>query len=282
MDWLSPQDEAEFDLSFLPPTLRQLKAFSELVDKEGKSFEESFGLEWTDSRTAYHQTPLDVLPFMSAGVDGIHIGLLTDFGKVTDLEQAFVVCVFPMEDPKNAVKLLARNPKEFIDYRCSDKHLLMLYNGPIIESKDEYQRFLQEADEDSEAGSQRDEVDLKQSSFMDCEEIVDVYDYVQTIVTAERNAQIVLPTLDGVGVVAFGKTREEQDVTLTTIGGNMTHEEVCLFFERASDESKLAFIRDAQFTGVIFEDLKLKAFLVDELEKMGCSKQAERLKSYDW
>lgn len=282
MDWSKEQEEAEFDLSFLPPTLKQLKKFSELLDKEGVSFDEHFGLEWTDSRMAYHQTPLDVLPFMSPGVDGIHIGLLTDFGKVDDLEQAFVVCISPMEDPENAVKLLARNPKEFIDYLNSDKHLLMLYNAPVIESKDQYERFLQEAEEDFETDSKRNELDLKLRNFMDSKEIIDVYDYVKTAVSAERSMQIAFPTLDGIGVAVIGETNGVQDSTLIEIAENMTLEEVRTYFEQASDESKLVFVRDAQFTGMIFEDLELKAFLVKELAKMGCSKEAERLKSYDW
>ncbi|MDQ0427253.1 hypothetical protein QOZ98_000078 [Planomicrobium stackebrandtii] len=282
MDWSKEQEEVKLDLSFLPPTLKQLKKFSELLDKEGVSFDEYFGLEWTDSRMAYHQTPLDVLPFMSPGVDGIHIGLLTDFGTVTDLEQAFVVCIFPMEDPENAVQLLARNPKEFINYLNSDKHLLMLYNAPIIESKDRYQLFLQEAEEEFEANSKRNELELKLKNFMDSKEIVDVYDYVKTTVSAERNAQIVLPTLDGVGVANFGKTGGAPDTNSFEITEKITLEEICTYFEQASDDRKLAFIRDAQFTGVIFEDLELKAFLVKELKKIGCDKEAERLKSYDW
>ncbi|ANU11048.1 hypothetical protein A1A1_07514 [Planococcus antarcticus DSM 14505] len=284
MDLMEGQDEAELDLSFLPPTLKKLKEFADLLDKKGEPFDGNFGLGWTDIRMAYHQTPLDVLPFMTTGVDGIHVGLLTDFGKITDLEQAFVVCVSPMEDPENAVKLLARKPKEFIDYLTSDTDtdLLLLYNGPMIESKDQCQRFLKEAEEDSEANSKRNEMELKLRNFMDCKEIVDVYDYVQTTVTVKRNAQMVLPTLDCLGVAIFGKTSGEQCSTSLERTENMTFTEICTYFEQASDESKLVFIRDAQFTGVIFEDSELKAFLVKELEKMGCSKEAERLKSYDW
>ncbi|HSI66394.1 MAG TPA: hypothetical protein VK947_03200, partial [Planococcus sp. (in: firmicutes)] len=217
---------------------------------------------------------------MDAGVDGIHVGLLTDFGRVSDLEQAFIVCVNPT-DPEYAVKLLARNAKEFVDYLYSDRDLLMLFNHGMIDSKEQYQQLVAEAAKDyqkqPELAEARNHIAPKLQAYMGCKEIEDIYGYVEGTVAAARKQQIALQTLDSLGVIGNATeefsafpVKAEEDINLT---------DARAFFDSAPTESKLAFIRDVQFTGQITEDPKLKGFVMEELEKMGCSTEAERLRN---
>ncbi|PKH11217.1 hypothetical protein [Planomicrobium sp. MB-3u-38] len=271
-------------MDFLPPTLKKLKAFDELLHKEGFSLDEGIGLQWADSSIAYDQTPYDVLPFMSPGVDGIHVGLLTDFGKVTDLEEAFVVCVHPMEAP-GSLKLLARNPKEFVDFLYSDRHLMMLYNFMMIESAEQYQAMVDEADKDYEESPElaeaRNRVLPMMKEYMGCERIKNVYDYVEDV-AASRRGQIVLSTNDGIGVALLNKTDADLPIYKVSEDDDINLDEVQAFFASASIESKLAFIRDAQHAGLINNESPLKGFIMSELKKMGMDGEVERLKSLDW
>ncbi|WP_282020072.1 hypothetical protein [Planomicrobium okeanokoites] len=271
-------------MDFLPPTLKKLKAFDELLQKKGLSLDESIGLQWADSSMAYDQTPYDVLPFMSPGVDGIHIGLLTDFGKVTDLEEAFVVCVHPMEAP-DSLKLLARNPKEFVDFLYSDRNLTMLYNFMMIDSAEQYQAMVDESDKDYEESLElakaRNQVLTMTKEYMGCERIENIYGYVEEV-EASRRKQIVLPTNDGIGVVPFNKTGVNLPVYAITGDDDINLDEVQAFFASASIESKLAFIRDAQHAGLINNESPLKGFIMSELKKMGMDAEVEWLKSLDW
>jgi hypothetical protein len=59
------------------------------------------------SNFRYFITPPDLITFISTGGDGIHFGFLTDFGQVEDLEEAYIVCVSPTNDPP--LKIVARN-----------------------------------------------------------------------------------------------------------------------------------------------------------------------------
>lgn len=273
----------ELDLSFLPPTLQKLKAFDESLEAQGKSLDDGIGVRWTDARMAYQETPLDVLPFMDVGVDGIHVGLLTDFGQVTDLEEAFIVLVMPA-DPESG-RFLARNPKEFVDFLCSDQYLTLLCNGLVIDSAETYQQVITDTDQDFAENPELENTwkaaaaELREA--MDAEPIADVYGYVAEVVTAARESQIALPTLDGIGVVSTEDVGElpvfrlEEDVPVYL-------KEVKQFFATAPVASKQAFIRNAQYTRALFEEPELKAFIMDELEVMGCSAEAERLRSMDW
>lgn len=272
--------EEDLDLDFLPPTLKKLKQLDDLLQEEGKLLEDGIGLRWTDRRMAYSLTPLDVIPFMDAGLDGIHVGLLTEFGGVTDLEQAFIVCVNPT-DPEYAVKLLARNAKEFVDYLYSDRDLLMLFNHRMTDSKEKFQQSVKEAAKDyaehPELGEARNHILPKLQAYMGCEQIDDIYGYVEHTVAAERKKVIALRTLDSLGIV--GDAAENYPAFPMGVEEGINLSEARAFFESAPRESKLAFIRDVQFTGLVTEDAQLKGFVMEELEKLGCSEEAERLRN---
>lgn len=276
------QDKLELD--FLPPTLKKLREFDKTLQTEALSLEEGLGLRWADVSMAYDQTPYDVLPFMDAGVDGIHIGLLTDFGKVTDLEKAFVVCVHPM-NAADSLKLLARNPKEFVDYLYSDRNLMMLFNFMMIDSAENYRKMLQETEKDFEEEPElkesRDKVLMRMKNEMNCGRIQDLYEYVEDTVATARRQQTVLPTEDGLGIVAFNESGDELP-RYPVLQEDIGVKEARAFFASAPVESKLAFIRDAQYEGLINNDTPLKGFIVSEMGDMGLGAEVKRLKSLDW
>lgn len=271
-------------MEFLPPTLKRLKEFDEALQGEGLSLDEGIGLRWADETMAYDQTPYDVMPFMDAGVDGIHVGLLTDFGEVTDLEEAFVVCVHPMNAP-DSLKILARNPKEFIDYLYSDRDLIMLFNFMMIDSGEQYQKMADEAEkefeESPELAEARNQVLPKMKAFMDCQSLGHVYDYVESVAEARRH-QLVLPTKDGLGIAGTTRTGDELPVYPVDEEADISVEEARDFFASAPLESKLAFIRDVQYAGLINNETPLKGFIMNELKRMGYAAEVSRLKSLDW
>lgn len=275
----------ELELEFLPRTLWKLLDFEITLIEQGTSLDEGLGLRFADKSMAYDLTPYDVLPFADIGMDGIHYGLLADFGKVTDLEQAFVVCVNPV-DPDNSVKLVARNPKEFIDLLYTVKDAAVIANSTYFEEEEQYVDAFRELKEDEEEYpemmEQRRDVSEKMKDYMDCSAIEDVYSYVEKTVADARAAMILLPTRDGLGIPAANKTGGDFPLYPVPENAEISVEEARSFFASAPVESKFAFIRDVQHAGLINNETELKGFIAGELEKMGCGAEVERLKSLDW
>ena len=54
-------------------------------------------------------------------------------------------------------------------------------------------------------------------------------------------------------------------------------EEVKAFFNLATTESKLAFIRDVQFTYLIANEIALKELVIHEMIKLGLQDEVDRL-----
>jgi len=78
----------------VPTLLQQVISFQQQLSEQGllpygDLLGYYFAVETVESR--YLNTPLDVIPFARPGVDGIHIGFLTDFGQVPDLLDAYIV-----------------------------------------------------------------------------------------------------------------------------------------------------------------------------------------------
>jgi hypothetical protein len=99
-----------------PASLRALRGLRDRCAKDGLDFE-LIGLRLPNGEDyRYPDTPPDLLPFACTGGDGIHFGVLTDFGTARALDRAPIVCVSPTNDP--AVTLVAANIKEFLAVVC--------------------------------------------------------------------------------------------------------------------------------------------------------------------
>lgn len=85
-----------FGKYYLPPTLRRLIDLQKVLD-DPEQFYIGLNFYLSLENFRYFNTPSDVVVFGNIGVDGVHYGFLTDYGTVTDLEAAPIVCVCPMD-----------------------------------------------------------------------------------------------------------------------------------------------------------------------------------------
>jgi hypothetical protein len=267
----------------IPPTVQALAALEVELETEGYSLDDA-GLILEFDETVYDVTPCDVISFARLGIDGIHFGLLTDFGMVTDLEKAFVVCISPMVFDIPA-KLVARNLQEFVRLLCTVKSADAISNFVYMSRKDQYLNYMdkvkKEAAEHDEYTVRNHHVINKIHAKMGCNVIEDVYDYVEKQVAAERKRQTILPTLDGLGIRAITEATTNHTMYRLEKEAELDLREVRSFFQKATLESKLAFIRDAQFTYLIAENSELRHLVVGEMCKLGLHDEVERLQRND-
>lgn len=263
----------------MPYTFEQLKKLEEMLNKEGCSLED-LDLCIEAERFAYDVTPYDVITFASTGMDGIHFGLLTDFGTVSDLENAFVVCISPM-DFGDHIKIVARNIMEFMGLVCTMKGATAISNFILFQEEASYVDYLKELkqQEDDEYTEKANYIIAKLRSTIKCQLIDDVYDYVEKKVTTQRKNQIILPTLDGIGITPVETNNCNHTIYKLERDMEINLNEVRSFFNHSTSESKLAFIRDAQFTFLMPDEQELKELVINELLKLGLTDDAERLKN---
>ncbi|WP_187393459.1 hypothetical protein [Bacillus sp. E214] len=210
--------------------------------------------------------------------DGIHFGLLTDFGAVTDLEEAYVVYVSPM-DFGSAVFLAARNLKEFTNLLFTMKDAIEIGNFLSIDMADEGEEREDEAEfeyDEEEFLQEREYVLGKLKESLNCTVIQDVKSYYKNLFK-ERKQQIAIHTQDGIGVIPISNqpiTRDkyelEEDVEIDV-------QDLQAYFQKASVENKLAYVRDAQTLGIIMDDEEVREFVLSELRELGYKIEADRL-----
>lgn len=122
----------------LPPTLQILMDFEkELGDCE--HFYDGLHFYLSPSDFRYFNTPSDVIVFGHIGADGIHYGFLTDYGSITDLEEAPIVCICPM-DFEQPTRIIANNLREFLRINFTNESLF--YND--FATEDSYLAFKEE------------------------------------------------------------------------------------------------------------------------------------------
>lgn len=263
----------------MPFTIELLKKLEEILNKEGCSLDD-LDLCIATERVSYDATPYDVITFASTGMDGIHFGLLTDFGTVSDLENAFVVCISPMDfgDP---IKIVARNIMEFMGLVCTMKGAMPISNFILFQEEASYVDYLKELkqQEDDDYTEKTNYVITKLMSTINCEIIEDVYDYVERKVKTERKNQIILPTLDGIGITPLENKNVPHTIYKLEKDMEVNLNEVKYFFNNSTSESKLAFIRDAQFTFLMPDEQELKELVINEMLKLGLTDDIERLKN---
>ena len=230
-----------------------------------------FKLEKVEMR--YLNTPVDVIPFAWTGADGIHFGFLTDFGQVSSLDDAYIVRVSPM-DFDEPVKLVARNLDDFV--------ALMIYHRYVAEvldtssSKATIERYLSDQLTDETYPHEEEVVTVVYEQFTP-KPIPSVHDYFKKLRDA-RAAAVVVETDDGIGVVrASANAINLQNHFSLERDMQPNLEQVQTYFEHSSLEYKLAFIRDAQSYGILFEEPLLKQFIIEELQRLNFKDEALRL-----
>lgn len=257
-----------------PQALQMLTNIDLDLQKEGVSLFDQLSLFLLDEGYAYDVTPYDVIPFASIGADGIHYGFLTDFGRVKNLEEAFIVCISPMNFG-NHVKIIARNIAEFIDVVLTLKDASTIENLLDYSTKEEYHEFLdwvakEESTEQSTYICDRIQQKLNRKS------IDDLYEYVEVIVPEHRKKVAPIQTFDTLGIVSnhAGFNQETFPMNSDSI---INLKELEDFFKRNDDETKLATIRNLQFFYLIQEDDELKELVKLEMQKMGLIDEVNRM-----
>ncbi|WP_142244678.1 hypothetical protein [Peribacillus simplex] len=263
----------------MPPTFEKLQKLEKVIEKEGYSLAD-LSLYLQVNFPHYEITPCDVIPFANIGCDGIHYGFLSDFGMVSDLENAFIVCISPMDDFDEHIKIVARNIREFVNLVCKMKDATTISNINLIKEEEQYISLLKELkkEEIEEYEEQANYIVEKIISTFGCEIIEDVYQYVEKDVMTAREQQTMLPTLDGIGIVSFDSINSNHNIYKLEKIMEIDLDDVKSFFNSANTESKLAFISGAQFTYLISDEIELKELVINELIKLGLNDEAGRLK----
>lgn len=231
----------------------------------------------------YFCSPADSITFGYTGGDGIHYAILTDFGRVVNLEEAPIICVSPM-DFGNCVWLVARNLRDFFSIQFSE-HVTLLLN--YFESKESYLEALRRDNADQEDPyfdkkewlRQKKVVRTLASERFNLPLIENPYEYIEEL-RSERLAQVALRTVNRLGVLPDPSSSSN----CPFVGHPWQNDEIPYdiatllpdFLASASKEAKFAFIRDYQEQFITDSDaLQL---LCKELRNLNLPWTAERLK----
>ncbi|MDP4095321.1 hypothetical protein OIN60_00755 [Paenibacillus sp. P96] len=255
----------------LSTLIQELIDFEQELEENRHSLDFDLGLIMERGRgIRYMSTPPDVIPFARAGVDGLQYGFLTDFGIIADPAQAPVVCVSPMH--WNGVWLVARNLQEFLSIVYTD-------NSPLIHYYEHTDAYLHDlARRQAPVYDERRQMvrELFRTRF-GIQPIEDMVRYIKELRITRRRS-IAVQTLNGLGVVPLSSEQHVHtpfslpDTLLWERDGKRIRQ----FFLKASVESRLAFIRDAQ-TKHLFTDCSLRTFVTAQLRTMGMPDAADHL-----
>lgn len=227
-----------------------------------------FSLEPVEMR--YLNTPVDVIPFGRTGADGIHFGFLTDFGQVETLDDAYIVRVEPMnfDDP---VKIVARNLTDFISIMCQ-----YVFALELLDVSSNVMAITKYLDSTNFVSEQNEMLAICREKLKPVciESLVDYYVQLRK----SRAASVVVQTDDGIGVIKTGQNEIEQQ-EMFTLKRNMQPDVTAVqhYFKKVPLEYKLAFVRDAQSYGILYEELLLKKWIAEELHRLGFHDEGVRL-----
>jgi hypothetical protein len=221
----------------------------------------------------YFCTPLDAIVFARTGMDGIHYAMLTEFGTVPNLDEALIIAVLPMDEPR--VRLVARNIRDFFALHVFDESLLL----NEFSSEEEYRSFKFQQDAEDQTSDWfdhkmwKEQKSLVQQTFREkfqINPIPEPYKYIEQL-KKERTSKVLIQTNDGLGVIPLNGS----GVPLARLDFRELQNNVIEFFETATIEQKLAYIREYQHE--FEEDTDELIFLYNELNSLGFGLEAKRL-----
>lgn len=240
----------------------------------------------------YSVTPLDVIPFASTGGDGIHFGFLTDFGSISDLENAPIVCVSPSNNPP--IKLVAKNLTDFIrlvvsigdaafldeDYETDEEVTMRLQEWDQVSEtdwqgkplpKNEIEQILQITAEIQQGRVQLAKILKDQFQINPMQ---NVSQYIKDL-RALRHEDITIATSDGIGI-------QYQTVKLNIDGfdyGIKDSNQVKDYLEKASEPERLKFYREATYDYILNKDYDtdMKKIIMASLKKDGFKRESQIL-----
>lgn len=230
----------------------------------------------------YYCSPFDAIVFANTGMDGIHYSFLTDFGMHTDLEQAPILCVSPM-DFGNCVRIVARNLQEFFELHFEGHEDLLLND---FKTEEDYMNHRREQENNSSEyidkdtrNQQKQWVRERAAEQFGFRPIENAFQTVQAA-RASRQRQVIIPTLDGLGIISDpGNSPSEPCAPHPWHKKDITYDEleaVGQFVRKADAPGLFSLIRDAQHQDLLHpEYVKL---LGSELTTRGYLAEASRLR----
>lgn len=259
----------------VPAKIKQLYKLEMELVADGLSLDFQMGIIMTKGEIRYMSTPPDVIPFATAGVDGIHFGFVTDFGTASDLEDAYITAVFPM-DFGSEIQLVARNLDDFLAMVYTDNSIL--YN-PFSELE-HFAHYLQNREVhplDEEVLRTRE----RYRNFFGITPIADMVQYLADL-RKQRTDNCVIHTLNQLGVTRYGPGPRSVPISPFPLTKDSRWDEikhaVHSYFSMAPMEAKLAFLRDAQTTNLL-DDRDARNWAKNQLISYGLEEEASRLES---
>lgn len=230
---------------------------------------EHIHFRFADNDFRYWITPPDLHVFADTGCDGIHYGFLTDFGRITDLTEAPIVCVSPTDDPP--LRIIARSLEDFFRLVVTIGSAGELGNLVSIRTPRQWERYWadlarerhdEETDPEHRTFFQHRRTVLHRLRIaLGLEPIPDVMRYLSDL-ESERQAAGCIPTIDGLGVVPIeGKDeRPAFDYVFPFAGSSRDHvplDDIRAYLAAAPPAHRCAFVRDAIFWWVVDETSEL-------------------------
>jgi len=271
--------DSNFGKYVVPPTLQRLIDLeNDLGDTEDFFMGLDFYLSLENFR--YFNTPSDVIVFGNIGANGIHYGFLTDYGSVTELEVAPIVCVRPM-DFDTPIRIVARNLREFLRVNLTDSALF--YNQ--ISSEEKYietkERWTTE-EENSPYQPTENEKQVRERVQRFLQEnfqlphIDNPYRYVQDVGLA-RQRNVCIQTMDGLGVTEPLLQHEKHSPFPLHKDTDPDLKLLQEYINSAPFASRLALFRDLQLNYILQDNHELYKIVIDTMNNMGLTDEASRL-----
>ncbi|MGN7941427.1 MULTISPECIES: hypothetical protein [Bacillaceae] len=271
--------DSNFGKYVVPPTLQRLIDLqNDLGDTEDFFKGLDFYLSLENFR--YFNTPSDVIVFGNIGANGIHYGFLTDYGSVTELEVAPIVCVSPM-DFDTPIRIVARNLREFLRVNLTDSALF--YNHfsseeKYLETKERW--TTEEANSPYQPTENEKQVRERVQRFLlenfQLPHIDNPYRYVQDVGLA-RQRNVCIQTMDGLGVTEPLLQHEKHSPFPLYKDTDPDLKLLQEYINSAPFASRLALFRDLQLYYILQDNHELYKIVIDTMNNMGLTDEASRL-----
>lgn len=247
-----------------PQILEKLEKFQkkELANWESLEF-------LIDYNINYSITPIDVIPFISTGNNGIHFGFLTDFGRIKDLNKAPIVCIAPSYDPP--INIIAKDINQFLSFVAYSEQSSLL--AGVYENEKDFEKrkteYLEWQMEDKYVLERKNTIQILEDNFGINKEN-NIISKIK-ILKNEREKTIDIKTSDGVGI----KFKNSEEVI--EFNYSKDSKKVKLFLTNSNLNSRLKFYREATFQYILSDkyDKEIKKLIIEFLKKDGFEKEAE-------
>lgn len=240
---------------------------------------ESMSLEIGDFSRRYPRTPPDVIPFAWTGGDGVHFGVLGDFGAVKDPADASVVCIDPPGIPD--VTIVGHTLREFLGMLCAVKCAECFTQIDLDQDVD---RWLTARRAEWLSAEDVVEIDAACVELKQALQLPDIRDPFAYLREAQRIRQAVISveTLDGLGIRRSGQSGHGPFERFAFPESAVPPvDRMQAFLKAASYDERLAFCRDAQHSYVFANgyDVQVLELVCETLGDMGLNDEADNLQT---